>query len=200
MIKQKKIAGSLIMNNAKIAKIFFPVGFIILSLFFVSCKTVPVVEPVDEYKAYLTPDPESDELFRVLIISDRYEAVQMKQEESITRADDQEGDMLISDKLRDYDKIDEICEGILTVWLYPDSGKLMKIRPKSLAPIAEINSLIVEDLKRWSFTFEGKTVDPNIFDVKYRVVLRKMQSDEDIMKEVMEKVKQKEGKKQISDD
>jgi hypothetical protein len=65
----------------------------------------------------------------------------------------------------------------------------MKIRPKILAPIAEINTLIVEDIKRWNFDFSGDIIQPTSFNIKYRVVLRKIQSDEEIMKEVMEREK-----------
>ncbi len=162
-------------------------------LFSISCKTTAQKEAViDEYKEFLQPDPEAEELFRVLIISDRYVTSQMKYHDKIERIQDSEGDQLITDKLKDYDKIDEICEGILTAWLYPETGRLMKIRPKTIAPIAEVNNLIMEDLKRWNFKFTG-AIEPNVFDIKYRVVLRKIQSDEEIMKEVLEREKKKNG-------
>ena len=49
----------------------------------------------------------------------------------------------------------------------------------------------MEDLKRWNFQFaedENREIfEPNIFDIRYKVVLRKMQSDEEIMKEVMDR-------------
>jgi hypothetical protein len=182
--------------------------FIVITLFFIliisGCKTITKEIPVDEYAAYLKPDIEANEAFHVLIISNRYDFSQMKYQDKIKRSDDADGDNVISSKLKEYDKIDEISEGVLTVWLYPETGKIMKIRPKTLASIAEINSLIVEDLKRWNFELKEQKksdkkddkIEPNTFDIKYRVVLRKLQSDEDIMKEVQEKKKKEEEKKQ----
>lgn len=171
---------------------------IIFSLSAVSCSTVQILgDPVlEQNKDFLKPDPEAAETFRVLIVSDKYVYSQMKSMESIKRADDPEGDEKISGEVKQYDKIDEICEGTLSVWLFPDSGKLMKIRPKELVPIAEINGLIVEDLQRWNFEFLTEAIEPNIFDIKYRVILRKIQSDEETMKEVMEKVKEETEKKE----
>ena len=159
------------------------------TIFLFSCKTI-IKEPIaDLHDDFLNQDATADELFRVLIISDRYSNIQMKFHDQIKKVQDEEGDKNTCNKLKEYDKINEICEGILTVWLYNDSGKLMKIRPKILAPIAEINTLIVEDIKRWNFDFSGDIIQPTRFNIKYRVVLRKIQSDEEIMKEVIEREK-----------
>ncbi|MBN2038660.1 MAG: hypothetical protein JW864_01365 [Spirochaetes bacterium] len=184
------------MHTIQNIKLLLILSTLIINTMILSCTTMPAKDGIfDKYSEYLEPDPEADELFRVLIISDRYVCSQMRFEDKLTRSEDTEGDRNICDKLKEYDKIDEVAEGILTVWLYPKSGKLMKIRPKALAPIAEVNGLIVEDLKRWNFQFESEEIEPNIFNIKYKVVLRKMVSDEEIMKEVMEKVKEEEAKK-----
>lgn len=176
----------------------FLLPILLFSIAVISCSSFTMLgDPIlNQNKDFLKPDPEAPETFRVLIVSDKYVYSQMKAVESIKRTDDIEGDEKTSSELKQYDKIDEICEGTLSVWLFPDSGKLMKIRPKELVPIAEINGLIVEDLKRWNFEFPAEAIEPNCFDIKYRVILRKIQSDEETMKEVREKVKEETEKKE----
>ncbi|MCP4136267.1 MAG: hypothetical protein GY754_35180, partial [bacterium] len=75
-------------------------------------------------------------------------------------------------------------EGVFTVWIYPDSGKLMQIRPQRSTFIIEADKLIMEDIQRWSFDFPKKVITPTKFDIKYRVVLRKKLSDKEILEEV----------------
>lgn len=166
--------------------------------FLPSCSTSFKDRAAGKYENFFKPDPDSSEVFRVLILSDRYESSQMKFQEKLSKIEDKEGDKTVLEKLKEYDKINETCDGVLTVSLY-NTGRIMKIRPKILAPISEVNSLIVDDLKRWNFKFAENINEPASFDIKYRVILRKMQSDEDIMKEVMEKVKKEEEKKSRSD-
>jgi len=68
------------------------------------------------------------------------------------------------------------------------------VRPKRLAALREIDELLVEDIQRWNFISPAKkSVSPLRFDVRYRVVLRKKQSDEEIIKEVRDKMKEKSG-------
>ena len=171
---------------------------IILSSILISCSSTGIISDSisDADKDFLKPNPETEELFRVLIISDKYHFSQMKFNDKLSRTEDKEGDEKISNNLKMYDKIDEVTEGTLTISLYPDSGTLMKIRPKRLSPIAEINTLIVEDIKRWKFKFSSEIIEPNKFNIKFRVILRKIQSDEETMKEVMEKAKEKAEKKE----
>jgi hypothetical protein len=185
--------------NTSFFKIFLAVNITLIFTFIFSCKTIFKEEKVDQYENYLKQDTEAVEVFRVLILSDRYESSQMKFQEKLEKIEDKEGDKNITDKLKEYDKISETCEGVLTVSLY-NTGKIMKIRPKVIAPIAEVNSLIVDDLKRWTFKFAADVAEPNVFDIKYKVILRKMQSDEEIMKEVMEKTKKEEQRKGKSDE
>ncbi|MBN2402621.1 MAG: hypothetical protein JXN64_09485 [Spirochaetes bacterium] len=186
--------------NTSFFKIFIILGFFsVFSLIF-SCKTAVIKDPViEQYKNYLEQDAESEEVFRVLILSDRYVISQMKFHDRLIKIEDNEGDKGISDKLKEYDKIDEACEGVLTVSLYK-TGNIMQIRPKVITPIDEVNNLIVHDLKRWNFKFENDNTEPSTFDIRYKVILRKMQSDEDIMREIMERAKEEEKKGGRSDD
>ncbi len=145
---------------------------------------------IDEY---LKGESDTKETFRVLLMSDRYLVAQIKYPEQIKRVDDPGGDKYICDELRKFDKINESRDGILAVWVFPDSGRLMKVRPKKLTYLMEIDQLIVEDIQRWNFQFPRKTIEPTQFDIRYRVMLRKNQSDDEIMKEVRDKIKEKQG-------
>lgn len=159
-----------------------------------SCKTAEVKDPLKErIDEYLSVNPNTKELFRVLMMSDRYLIAQMNHTEKILRSEDSGGDRYMTEELKKFDKIDEEREGVIAVWLYPDSGRLMKVRPKKLTYLMEIDKLIVEDIQRWSFQFPAKDVYPTQFDVRYRVILRKTLSDDEIMKEVRDKIIEKTG-------
>ncbi len=140
-------------------------------------------------------DPESEVTYKVLITSDKYLISQTKFEDTLIREVDDEGDKFICDKLKELDKINEKRDATISLNLFPDTGKLKKIRPKSLTYLMEIDNLIVEDVKRWDLKFPEGTVGPNIINIKYRVILRKKLSDEEIMKEVREKVREEQEKK-----
>lgn len=164
------------------------------------CATVDTSDKnADPFKAenekFLSETPQNkDEIFRVLVLSDGYTVVQASSGETIARSPDPSGDKYISEELIKYDKINESREAVLSISLYPDTGRIMKVRPKRLAALREIDELLVEDIQRWNFTSPSKkSVSPLRFDVRYRVVLRKKQSDEEIIKEVREKMKEKSG-------
>jgi hypothetical protein len=167
----------------------------------VSCATTQTtnqktIDPVEEENnKFLSSVPENpDEVFRVLILSDRYVIVKSADLETIARSDDAAGDKYICDELTKFDKINEAREAVLSVSLYPDTGRIMKVRPKRLAALREIDELIVEDIQRWNIISpQKKQISPLKFDVRYRVVLRKKQSDDEIIKEVREKMKEKSG-------
>ncbi len=160
----------------------------------ISCATVPVAEKDSRETAineFLKVKPEVEEVFRVYLSSGRYLVSQMKYLDRIKRGADPGGDKFICEELKKHDKIDETRDGIVTVWLFPDSGRLMKIRPKKLTYLMEIDALMVEDIQRWNFKFTGNFIYPTKFDVMYRVAIRKKQSDEEIIKEVQDKLKEK---------
>ena len=131
------------------------------------------------------------EAFRVLITPESYTVVQVNFKGKIERIADESGDKYILEEIAQYNQIDEAREGIATVWLFPDSGGIMKIRPTQLTFLVELDNLMIEDLQRWTFSFPGKSVEPTKFDVKYRIVLRKKLSDEEIMQQIREKIKDK---------
>lgn len=172
------------MNRSKI----LPVIFVILPIFINSCSTAGKLGR--ENKDFLTPDAEAEETFRVLLTSDNYVVSQMKYDDVIKRADDPGGDKYMCKELKKFDKIDVAREGVLSIWLYPDSGNIMKVRPQKPTYILEIDQIINEDIQRWTFEFPKKYIEPTKLDIKYRVVLRKRQSDDEIIKEVQEKMRE----------
>jgi hypothetical protein len=131
---------------------------------------------------------EDKESFRVLIMSNKYEIVQTNHQETMERVKDPGGDKYICDEIRKYDKIDEAREGMYHVSLFPDRGTLMKVRPYKPMNLIELDNLILDDLQRWSFKFPQHTIKPNAMYIKYRIVLRKRQSDAQIIKEVEKKM------------
>jgi len=145
-----------------------------------------------ENKKFLQADDSAVELFRVLISSDRYDVSQMKFGKNIQRAQDPDGDKYISSELEKFNKIDEVVEGVLSIGLFPDSGRIMKIRPIKPTYLIEIDKLIGEDIRRWGFKFSGNIINPTTFNIKYRVVLRKQQSDDEIIREVQQKMLDKQ--------
>lgn len=146
---------------------------------------------VDDDQKFLAAAKGDGELFRVLFMSDKYVVKQMWGDDSIKRATDASGDTYMCNELKKHDKFVETKESVISVWLYPDSGNLMKIRPKMPTFLFEIDKILLEDVQRWSFKFPKKYVTPTRFEIRYRVVLRKTLSDQEIMKELREKLQEK---------
>ena len=166
----------------------------ILTLQLISCKTATVedvrAQLKDDNESFLKPDKKATEVFRVLLTSDEYRVVQLKNETTIERGKDEGGDKYISSEIQKLDMIDEARIGVISVWLYPDSGKIMKIRSQRPTYFTEVDSLLNDDIMRWNFVFPKKVIEPTKFDIVYRVVLSKKQSDEEIIKAVQERLKE----------
>lgn len=174
-------------------KLVYIVFSVIVAFQMISCKTVPVAEQLkDENDDFLKPDKKAAEVFRVLLTSDQYRVLQMKNETTIERSKDDGGDKYISGEIKKLDMIDEARIGVISVWLYPDSGKIMKIRSQRPTYFKEIDALLNDDIMRWNFNFPKKVVEPTRFDIVYRVVLSKKQSDDEIIKAVQQKMKDRD--------
>ncbi len=161
-------------------------GIIFLIILVLSCSST--MTQAD--KKFLKKDPDAREDFRVYMSSDEYRVSQMSHHGDIKRVHDPAGDDYICDEIRRYDKIDETQEGVLRVWLYPDSGNIMKIRPHKIIHLREIQELLMEDIQRWSFEFPRGFVTPRKLEIRYRVKLQKKLSDEEIIKEVRRKMRE----------
>ena len=163
----------------------------LVSALAVSCATSPVTKLDSINEDFLKASfnaSEDKESFRVLITSDRYKIVQTSHQDTIQRTDDPGGDRFICDEIKKYDKIDEAREGMYHINLFPDRGTLMKVRPHRPMNLIELDNLILDDLRRWTFKFPKKVIQPNALFIKYRIVLRKKQTDEQIIKEVQKKM------------
>jgi hypothetical protein len=150
------------------------------------------IDPIEkENKRFLTEDLDNlnaKETFRVLITSERYEVVQLKHMETIEREKDPGGDSYICDEIKKYNKIEETREGMIKIWLYPESGRLMKIRPEKPTYLIEIDKLMNDDIQRWSFKFPQTHIEPKQLIIKYRIVLKKKQTDKEIINEMQKKL------------
>jgi hypothetical protein len=161
----------------------------------ISCKTPGTIESIrnqikEENEKFLNPDQKVTEVFRVLLTSDEYRVVQFKNDKTMERVKDEGGDRYISSEIQKLDIIDEARVGVVSVWLYPDSGRIMKIRSQRPTYFKEVDALLNDDIMRWSFNFPKKVVEPTKFDIVYRVVLSKKQSDEEIIKAVQDRMKE----------
>ena len=143
-----------------------------------------------ENDEFFNDNTQAEEYFRVVLSSDQYTVKQMKEMNNFQRVDDPDGDTYIRNELKKLDKINEIREGVLTIWLMPDSGAVMKVRPKRLTYLIEIDQLLTEDVRRWTFSFPKKIVSPTVLDIKYRVILQKKQTDEEIIREMQLKMRE----------
>jgi hypothetical protein len=165
----------------------------LISFQLISCKTATIEEIREKIKEdnedFLKADSRAAETFRVLLTSDEYKVIQMKHDKTIERVKDDGGDKYISSEIQKLDMIDEVRTGLVSVWLYPDSGSIMKIRSMRPTYFKEVDSLINDDIMRWNFKFPKKVIEPTRFDIFYRVVLTKKKSDEEIIKAVQDKMK-----------
>jgi len=143
-----------------------------------------------ENAAFLRGEDKGTETFRVLLSSDEYRVVQLRNESTIERVADPGGDKYMQTEMEKHDMFDEVRTGVITVWLFPDSGAINKIRTQRPINFTDIDSLINDDIMRWNFRFPKKVVEPSRFDIVYRVVLRKKLSDEEILNAVQEKIKE----------
>jgi|GEM_PF-289425 len=158
-----------------------------VSLASVACASkgaVPGAKAPDPIEEFLKVDPESKELFRVVLMSDKYRIAQMSHQGTIKRMHDPGGDSFMAEELIKLDKIDEVRFGTVKIWLYPTSGKVMKVRPFELTNLLEIDKLLVDDVQRWSFEFPGGSVQPQSFSIRYMVVLRKKLTDGAILDQI----------------
>jgi len=176
-------------------KLFYIITAFLFVMQIISCKTPTTIESVreqikEENEKFLNPDKKVSEVFRVLLTSDEYRIIQLKNDKTMERVKDEGGDKYISSEIQKLDMIDEARVGVISVWLYPDSGRIMKIRSQRPTYFKEVDALLNDDIMRWNFNFPKKVVEPTKFDIVYRVVLSKKQSDEEIIKAVQERMRE----------
>lgn len=146
---------------------------------FFSCKTLDPIEQANQ--DFL--DNSDNETFRVVMMSDSYQVRQLAYTKSMSREEDGSGDQYFMERMKKMDLIDAAREGHIKVWVYPDSGRLMKVRFLESTYIQELDQLIIDDIQRWSFDYTG-SVYPLVFSVRYRMVLRSTLSDDEAKAQV----------------
>ena len=160
----------------------------------ISCSTTGKIDKSDpfapENKKFLSATKGDGETFRVLLSSDSYTISQLKYKGYIKRKKDPGGDAYIREEMKKYDKIDEARESVISLWLYPDTGRIMKVRPQQPTFLSEIDQIISEDMQRWAFEFPKNIVEPTKLNIKYRVILRKKLTDEEILREIQKKMRE----------
>ena len=139
---------------------------------------------------FLEVTPRSPELFKVLLTSKDYIVSQMHSRETIIRSEDANGDKYYSSELRKFDIMDEIREAVFSVTIFPDSGRINRIRPERSTFFHEIDALILEDIQRWTFKSpHRRSFQPTQFNIRYRVILHRSKSDEEILQQIREQIR-----------
>ena len=166
----------------------------LLFSFLYGCKTIPEPKPLvkdhlEELKnEFFDEEPSEKEAFRVFLASDGYEVKQVNFEDRMERKDDTSGDNYIMNKMEQFNIIEDSRESLVTVWVYPDTGKIMKIRPLKPTYLIELDQLIQEDIQRWELSYEDNDISPTRFEIRYKTVLQKKVTDEEIIQKMKEKM------------
>jgi len=159
-----------------------------------SCSTTGSRDRSDPFardnNKFITASSGDGETFRVLISSDSYIINQLKYSKYIKRKKDPGGDSFMRGEMKKYDKINEARESVIRIWLYPDTGRIMKVRPQKPTFLMEIDQLLAEDIQRWGFEFPKNIVEPTRLDIRYRIVLRKKLTDEEILREIQNNMRE----------
>lgn len=183
---------SVIKKRTALKSIVPPVLILLILLAVTSCKTTPVDPMIQKNAAWLAGS--NGELFRVVMMSNAYIVSQKNYTDKISRAEDTGGDEFFMERLRRYDIVDREVEGMIRVQLYPNTGRLMKIRFLQSTYITEIDKMITDDIQRWTFNFNGP-VTPRSFSIRYRVVLRKRSAADDSMQKEVQQELQKQRRR-----
>jgi len=144
----------------------------------------------DNVKFLEENNPKVPDLFRVLLTSEGYVVSQMYAQTTIERNADASGDKYYSSRIKDFNIMDEVREGVFSITIFPDSGRLNRIRPERSTFLHEIDALILEDIQRWTFKSpKRRSFEPTKFNVRYRIVLHRSGSDEEILQRIRERMK-----------
>jgi len=173
----------------------FTAALMVAAVFLLTTCAIFKTDPEKQLRAdnekFLKKKDNPAEVFKILITSESYIVSQVNNPETIKRQDDPGGDKYICDEIKKFDIMNEAFEGVFSVDLYPDlPGRIMKIRPKQLFRLMELQKLITDDVQRWNFDFPKKVVIPNKMEIRYRIVLRKKLTDDEIIKQIQSKMKE----------
>ncbi len=121
-----------------------------------------------------------NEAFRVYVDATGYEREQMRMLKEMTILSDEVGDSLFIEELIKYNKIDYQSHAIINISVYPDTGRIARIRFARSSGVSEIDKLIGDDLTRWKIRLlnqtEGKNKPLNSFMIVYFITLENVLS------------------------
>ena len=163
-----------------------------------SCATASLKNNSSAYDpssdSFLTDKPKSKtEVFRVVMTGKDYIISQKSYLDTIKRVEDESGDNYFVEEISALNQISESREGVVEVGLYPDSGKLIQVRFVQSSFLREIDQMIFDDIQRWNYEFPKKKVDPIKFTVRYKVVLEKSVSEDDMVSKMRQQMKERTG-------
>lgn len=141
-------------------------------------------------KEFETKLREKSEVFRVFVSSDFYQSRQMTADDTIKLKDDPGGKLNFSESLKNFNKIDWTSEATVKLELYPDTGKISRIRFVHPSGIGEIDKLVSDDITRWVFEFPRENIEPRIFTVSYFIILQNHVSRQEAIEELRKHVQQ----------
>lgn len=136
------------------------------------------------YDKFMKIEPHRQEVFRVFATSDYYERQQISQKENIQIKKDPLGDQALSEDLKKYDKVDYYAQGLVWLELYPDSGKISRVRFLQPSGIGELDKVMADDITRWKLEFPKDIITPSRLTVRFAFVLQNRLSREEAMKEL----------------
>ena len=176
------------------------IKLVLFFIFILGCTSSELIKEDEVSKAwspqhpdnvkFLEVNPKSHELFRVLFTSEGYVVSQMYAHETIARNEDVSGDKYYSSRMKDFNIMDEVREGVFSVTIFPDSGRLNRIRPERSTFLHEVDALILEDIQRWTFKSpKRRSFEPTRFNVRYRIILHRSGSDEEVLQRIRERMK-----------
>lgn len=139
----------------------------------------------EEYSNRFENDPRVDgEVFRVFVSSDFYRLKQTAAEGKVSIKLDEPGNENFSKVLQQFDKIDWASDAVIKVELYPDTGRLSRLRFVRPSGIGELDQMISDDVTRFVFQFKNDVVEPRQFTIHYYIMLNNKVSRKQAIEEL----------------
>ena len=124
------------------------------------------------------PSDDEKEYFRVILTSEGYLLRQIRGSEFVSRNVDLDGDKLISENLKKYNKVNFLDYGVIKVDFHQESMTVKSVRFNKAPRINEIAKIIQDDITRWKIDFLIKEDNDNDIQlseiiINYKVILKK---------------------------
>ncbi len=143
----------------------------------------------EDHPLFQKESKSTDELFRVVVSSDFYKIRQIRQTENIKRKPDLGGDSFIMEELQKYNKKDFTDDGIISVKINANTGKIETANTERNTRIQQLLKIIQGDSTRW--VLEHKSEKPLIikYNIVYNIILSNKSNREQIKEDLKKEVK-----------